>query len=353
MEQVDGYSRMVQAGPFLYCGGTTSVQPDGSVVCEGDSYGQVKYVLEKLIGIVESAGGKKEDIYSVKIYATPEYDSEEGAKAFEEVFAEKKPMQTVLTIYRLTRPTQLVEIELNAIKGSADEKCVMGIQLTHENYMMDDEIKAVKIGPFVYAKDKTVLGHLAIKDEDVVKVKRYTTIENIEQKPVSIPTAVYSEVIVEKGDVIEYFAVEGSSKEEPLAIWGNFDFRKETKGNVDGFAEYVKCGPFLYGGLHHCVDDSGNVVGIGDSEKQESYLVTEFTKAMKEFGYSPEEMVKFKGYYTTDFGKLYGEPETPAYEKLYKPVKPLYTGVYVSKVGQDDEIFEMEMMAIKDAIEEK
>lgn len=49
MEEIDGYSRIVQTGPFVFVGGTTSVQPDGSMVAEGDSYGQVRYVLLKLL----------------------------------------------------------------------------------------------------------------------------------------------------------------------------------------------------------------------------------------------------------------------------------------------------------------
>ena len=37
--------------------------------------------------------------------------------------------------------------------------------------------------------------------------------------------------------------------------------------------------------------------------------------------------------------------------KSYKPVKPLYTGVYVSEVGKKDEIFTLEMMAVKGCAE--
>ena len=67
-------------------GGTTSVLPDGSVHGEGDSYEQTKFILEKQIKIIEQAGGKAEDIISVKHYITPDYDIEEGLKAYTEVF---------------------------------------------------------------------------------------------------------------------------------------------------------------------------------------------------------------------------------------------------------------------------
>ena len=77
---------------------------------------------------------------------------------------------------------------------------------------------------------------------------------------------------------------------------------------------------FVYGSLVHCLDKDGNVVGIGDSEIQESYAVEYFTKLFEYFEVAPKEVVKLKGYYTQDFGTLYGETETPYYEKVYKPV---------------------------------
>lgn len=395
MELVDGYSRMVQAGPFLYCGGTTSVQPDGTVVCEGDSYGQVRYVLEKLIGIIGEAGGSREDVYSVKIYATPEFDSAEGFRAYSELFGEIRPLLTCVTIHKLTRPTQLVEIEMNAIKGSSRGETWEGIRLERKNFSsgspLEDKLgysRMVQIGPFVYVGGTTsvqpdgsvvgkdaaaqsdyifekqfgLLAQTGAKPTDIVKIKKYVTEAyyqsyDIARTTVSVKqdSIVYAEVIIDQLTrptqlvETEMFAIVGCGGQEKLDAWGKVDFRKETYGNTGGYAEYVKVGPFLFGSLRHSVDAKGNVVGAGDSEKQESYVVSKFTEDMKIMGYMPEEMVKFKAYYTMDFGSLYGETEIPAYEMIYKPVKPLYTGVYVSRVGMADEIFEMEMMAIKGA----
>lgn len=370
MELVDGYSRMVQAGPFLFCGGTTSVQPDGSMIAEGDSHGQVEYVLKKLIGIIEQAGGAKEDVYSVKIYATPEFE-EKGLEAFTEIFGEVRPILQVITIHKLTRPTQLVEIEMNAITGCAEGVEWEGHYLKKELYCDKPEAEAVgastmvKIGPFVFCggafgrcaagilkRQVDRLASIDIPAEDVVKVKRYATEQGKEKMEMRrfadyLPTKsmVFSDIIVDKLQKeaelnVELFAIEGSGK------------NRKIKGSEEKyFADYVCVEPFLFGGMKHSLDAAGEVVGAGDSEIQESYVVKKFTEEMKEFGFAPEEMVKFKGYYTEDFGALYGETETPYYEEVYKPVKPLYTGVYVSRVGKEEEIFEMEMMAIRGAIE--
>lgn len=109
---------MVRVGPFIKIGGTTAVQPDGSVYGEGSAYEQTKYVLEKFIGLLDQAGSKKEEVISIKVYATDMKNGGEIAKAYSEIFKEVKALCTVVGTTALNRPTQLVEIELEAIIGS-------------------------------------------------------------------------------------------------------------------------------------------------------------------------------------------------------------------------------------------
>ena len=51
LEEKVGYSRMVKVGDHIYVGGTTSVQPDGTVYGE-NAYEQTRYVLEKQVACV-------------------------------------------------------------------------------------------------------------------------------------------------------------------------------------------------------------------------------------------------------------------------------------------------------------
>ena len=117
LEEKVGYSRMVKIGPYVKVGGTTSVQPDGSVYGE-DAYEQTKYVLEKQIKLIEEAGAKKEDVFSVFIYTTDISQGSRICEAYSEFFKEIKPLNTMVEIARLNRPTQFVEIEMEAIIGS-------------------------------------------------------------------------------------------------------------------------------------------------------------------------------------------------------------------------------------------
>ena len=55
LEEKVGYSRMVKVGDHIYVGGTTSVQPDGTVYGE-NAYEQTRYVLEKQVKLIEQAG---------------------------------------------------------------------------------------------------------------------------------------------------------------------------------------------------------------------------------------------------------------------------------------------------------
>ena len=104
LEEKVGYSRMVKIGPYIKIGGTTSVQPDSSVYGK-DAYEQTKYILAKQIKLLEQAGAKQEDI-------------SQGAKiceAYSEFFHDVKPLNTMVEIARLNRPTQFVEIEMEAM----------------------------------------------------------------------------------------------------------------------------------------------------------------------------------------------------------------------------------------------
>jgi enamine deaminase RidA (YjgF/YER057c/UK114 family) len=94
------------------------VQPDGSVYGEGDAYAQTRYVLEKLIKCLEQAGSRKEDVVRIKVYATDMTRSSEITAAYAELFKEVRPLRTVVGTSALFRPTQLVEIELDAVIGA-------------------------------------------------------------------------------------------------------------------------------------------------------------------------------------------------------------------------------------------
>lgn len=381
--------------PFLYCGGTTSTQPDETVAYEGDSYGQVKYILEKHIETIKAAGGAAEDIYQVKMYATPDFDREAGLRAFGELFSEIKPIMTMVIIHELDRPEELVKIEVNAMKGSSKGAVWKGIKLERNNFSTGtpNEVKygysrVVKIGPFIYVGGTTSVqtdGIVAGEDdaceqnkrvydraleimnqtgatvEDIVKIKKYVTEkyfttwrEEDAYKKIPRDKIVLSRAIVDRllrpEQIVEteIFAILGCGGDKILPEWGELDFRKQVKLAKGGvWASLVKAGPFLVSGLKHSFDEEGAIIGAGEAEKQESFELMSLTEDMKELGFEPKDVVKLKAYYARDFKDLYHRNGTEYYKNVYEGLKPIYTGVVVSRVGSRHELCEIELTAIK------
>ncbi|MDD3306872.1 MAG: Rid family hydrolase [Acetobacterium sp.] len=123
LEEKVGYSRMVKIGNLIMIGGTTSVQPDGSVYGEGDPYAQAKYIFEKHVKLLAEAGATPADVVKVMCYATRMSDCGEIGRAYSEIFKEFRPLFTAVGTSELNRPSQLCEIEMTAIIISEESGC--------------------------------------------------------------------------------------------------------------------------------------------------------------------------------------------------------------------------------------
>lgn len=405
-EDILGYSRVVKTGPFIEVGGTTSVQPDGSVYAEYDSYGQVKYVLEKQIKLVEDAGGKKEDIYKFKIFCTPKYDFKEGMRAVKEVFGEEKPLCTVAPIHSLVRPPQVIEIELSACIGCGSGSNWEGIYLKKECIPFKESGKeavsaAVKVGPFIYiagiaVEDDALLertkenadaqddyiyekGMVLVEQlggcaEDVVKIDSLATKEfrkhrGLEEetfyqkyfKPVKpLHTMLYVPGMEKENQLVQHelFAVKGCGGEEPLEEWGNIDFCRLNIASgspleeKSGYSRIVKTGPFVYCGGTTSVQPDGTVACEKDSLGQESYVIKKFMNLLEPLGIEPEEVTQCRAYRTPDYNKYKGD--TPGYyAEILKPVRPLYTGLHIEELTRPSQLVEFEMNAVVGCGEEQ
>lgn len=121
LEAIVGYSRMVRVGDMVFIGGTTSVQSDGTVY--GDTpYEQANYIFGKFIELLARAGAKAEDVIKIKAYITDIKFAKEIGEAFSDYFIKVHPLFTMVETPNLNRPTQLVEIELEAVIGCEVEE---------------------------------------------------------------------------------------------------------------------------------------------------------------------------------------------------------------------------------------
>ncbi len=114
LEELAGYSRMVKLGNQIHICGTTAVQPDGSVF-GSTAYEQAQYILGKFIDLLKRADAEAKDVYKVKAYLTDMGQAKDVAAAYSEFFREVRPLFTMVETPKLNRPSQLVEIELEAM----------------------------------------------------------------------------------------------------------------------------------------------------------------------------------------------------------------------------------------------
>ncbi len=114
-EDIVGYSRAVQIGNQLEISGTVAVDENG-IVGEGDMYRQTQFILEKLKGVLTTAGFSLEDVVRTRIYVTDITQWEAAGKAHGECFNTIKPATSMVEVSALIDPAYLVEIEVSAVK---------------------------------------------------------------------------------------------------------------------------------------------------------------------------------------------------------------------------------------------
>ena len=116
MEPVVGYSRAVVAGQHVYVSGTAPIPADGSEPPES-VYEQTRLCLEIILGALEQAGARPEDVVRTRMYAVDKDTFEEIGRAHGEVFGAIRPATAWIGVSHLGDPRWRVEIEADAVVG--------------------------------------------------------------------------------------------------------------------------------------------------------------------------------------------------------------------------------------------
>ena len=115
-EAVNGFSRLVAAGGWVFVAGTTSVDPAGAIVGE-TPYEQTVEILRKLRHELSRVGANLSDVVWTRIYVTDISRGEEVGRAHADAFADARPAMALIEISGLVDPRMLVEIEAAAFMG--------------------------------------------------------------------------------------------------------------------------------------------------------------------------------------------------------------------------------------------
>lgn len=97
-------------GEILHIAGTVSQDANGAVAAEGDVAGQTRQTLKNIRTILESAGGRMEDIVSVIVYVTDMAGLKQIHEVRAEFFEPPYPASTLVQVTALVKPEYLIEI---------------------------------------------------------------------------------------------------------------------------------------------------------------------------------------------------------------------------------------------------
>ena len=116
-EPVIGYSRAVRVRDAIFVTGTVGVEADGSYA--PTLAAQARRALTIVLAAIEALGGTREDVVRTRIYVTDIAQWQEVGAVHGEVFGTVRPALTMVEVSRLIDAAALVEIEADALVGSA------------------------------------------------------------------------------------------------------------------------------------------------------------------------------------------------------------------------------------------
>ena len=119
LEQTAHYSRALRVGDTVLQSGTTAIDRQGNVRGEGDVTAQVDAIMKIAAWSMGKAGGRLDDVVRSRVYVTDIAVGDAAARAIARYFRDARPAATLVQVNGLARPTQLVEIELDAVDGAA------------------------------------------------------------------------------------------------------------------------------------------------------------------------------------------------------------------------------------------
>jgi enamine deaminase RidA (YjgF/YER057c/UK114 family) len=114
-EPVIGFSRALRVGDRVLVSGTAPVWPDGS--CDPDPQVQAARCFEIILAALAEAGAGAEHVVRTRMFLVDPADWEAVGRAHGAVFAEVRPVATMVVVVGMLDPRWRVEIEAEAVLG--------------------------------------------------------------------------------------------------------------------------------------------------------------------------------------------------------------------------------------------
>lgn len=115
LEPIVGFSRAVRVGSIIAIGGTAPIAAEGGTAAKGDVYGQAKRIFEIIGKALADTGAGFEHVTRTRIILTDMALWPAASKAHAEIFADIRPVTTVMAVTGFVDPDWLIEIEVDAV----------------------------------------------------------------------------------------------------------------------------------------------------------------------------------------------------------------------------------------------
>jgi enamine deaminase RidA (YjgF/YER057c/UK114 family) len=113
-----GFSRAVRVGDTILVAGTAPVPEPGDDLADGP-YAQMHRCGAIAAEAIAALGGSLADVVRTRMFITDARDVDEIGRAHKEIFGSSEPAATMVVVAALLDPDWCVEIEVDAIVGTA------------------------------------------------------------------------------------------------------------------------------------------------------------------------------------------------------------------------------------------
>jgi enamine deaminase RidA (YjgF/YER057c/UK114 family) len=377
LESVAHYSRALRVGDTVLQSGTTAIDRQGNVRGAGDVARQVEAIMKIAEWSMGKAGGRLADVVRARIYLTDIAVSDAAARALARYFRDARPASTLVQVNALARPTQLVEIELDAVDGTgASAQRISSGGPLEDVYAYS---RAVRVGDRVFISGSTALRAGGVEGPGDMYRQTRATIETIlralaeaggapgdlvytktfltdlgkaadytrafvealgDVRPVStllgVPALVRPELLVE----IEAEAVIGAARTRRDI------YTQHMREKPRGYARAVAVGDQVY--LSGCtsISAAGEVQAAGDWARQCDLAMDTIRWALEQAGSSVDDVVRRRTFtvHGAQQNRKYGEGPTP-----FAKSHPTSLGCRISGLARPELVVEVEVTAVKGA----